>query len=151
MLLCCLFFLFFKQKTAYEMRISDWSSDVCSSDLEPINKIENYGVSLQADWNVGALTVTSITAYRKLDNFFDQDVDFTSADIVSEIRNQNVDTFTQELRIASDFDGPINFLLGGYYFDESIDQTSDLNTGPQARQFFELLAGGLGTIGRAHV
>src|SRR3546814_6473956 len=28
-----LFFFFFKQKTAYEMRISDWSSDVCSSDL----------------------------------------------------------------------------------------------------------------------
>src|SRR3546814_8524573 len=31
---CCMQFLFFfKQKTAYEMRISDWSSDVCSSDL----------------------------------------------------------------------------------------------------------------------
>src|SRR3546814_9390356 len=32
---CCEFssFFFFKQKTAYEMRISDWSSDVCSSDL----------------------------------------------------------------------------------------------------------------------
>src|SRR3546814_1973994 len=30
-MLCCVFF--FKQKTAYEMRISDWSSDVCSSDL----------------------------------------------------------------------------------------------------------------------
>src|SRR3546814_5903358 len=29
----CLFFFFFKQKTAYELRISDWSSDVCSSDL----------------------------------------------------------------------------------------------------------------------
>src|SRR3546814_7208697 len=29
----CVFF--FKQKTAYEMRISDWSSDVCSSDLDP--------------------------------------------------------------------------------------------------------------------
>src|SRR3546814_6893736 len=29
-----LVFFFFKQKTAYEMRISDWSSDVCSSDLE---------------------------------------------------------------------------------------------------------------------
>src|SRR3546814_10618867 len=28
-----LFLLFFKQKTAYEMRISDWSSDVCASDL----------------------------------------------------------------------------------------------------------------------
>src|SRR3546814_6232070 len=32
MFVCC-FFFFFKQKTAYEMRISDWSSDVCSSDL----------------------------------------------------------------------------------------------------------------------
>src|SRR3546814_4514615 len=31
---CCMAdFFFFKQKTAYEMRISDWSSDVCSSDL----------------------------------------------------------------------------------------------------------------------
>src|SRR3546814_7019066 len=29
----CFYFFFFKQKTAYEMRISDWSSDVCSSDL----------------------------------------------------------------------------------------------------------------------
>src|SRR3546814_18752326 len=35
MLLICVFF-FFKQKTAYEMRISDWSSDVCSSDLLPL-------------------------------------------------------------------------------------------------------------------
>src|SRR3546814_3291181 len=34
LLLLCSCFLFFKQKTAYEMRISDWSSDVCSSDLE---------------------------------------------------------------------------------------------------------------------
>src|SRR3546814_2368193 len=30
---CYFCFFFFKQKTAYEMRISDWSSDVCSSDL----------------------------------------------------------------------------------------------------------------------
>src|SRR3546814_19541713 len=34
---CCLFF--FKQKTAYEMRISDWSSDVCSSDLRAARRI----------------------------------------------------------------------------------------------------------------
>src|SRR3546814_4750763 len=33
MKMCIYFFFFFKQKTAYEMRISDWSSDVCSSDL----------------------------------------------------------------------------------------------------------------------
>src|SRR3546814_18417124 len=33
MFFCVFFVFFFKQKTAYEMRISDWSSDVCSSDL----------------------------------------------------------------------------------------------------------------------
>src|SRR3546814_3255407 len=31
-----MYFFFFKQKTAYEMRISDWSSDVCSSDLHSV-------------------------------------------------------------------------------------------------------------------
>src|SRR3546814_8970383 len=40
----CLFF-FFKQKTAYEMRISDWSSDVCSSDLPQDRWEENAGIS----------------------------------------------------------------------------------------------------------
>src|SRR3546814_2052793 len=33
MFVCVFFVFFFKQKTAYELRISDWSSDVCSSDL----------------------------------------------------------------------------------------------------------------------
>src|SRR3546814_5028057 len=40
MFLCLSCFFFFKQKTAYEMRISDWSSDVCSSDLEAAEEHE---------------------------------------------------------------------------------------------------------------
>src|SRR3546814_2448561 len=35
-------FLFFKQKTAYELRIRDWSSDVCSSDLLHIGRMDQY-------------------------------------------------------------------------------------------------------------
>ena len=107
----------------------------------PRNTVDNYGGSIQADWSTGPLTFTSITAYRELKNFLDQDVDFTSADIVTETRDQEVKTFTQELRLTSDFDGPINFLLGGFYFDESITQDSRLTTGPDARTFFALLAG----------
>src|SRR3546814_18039376 len=38
MLTFLIFFFFFKQKTAYEMRISDWSSDVCSSDLQTFRR-----------------------------------------------------------------------------------------------------------------
>src|SRR3546814_2122237 len=46
------YFFFFKQKTAYEMRISDWSSDVCSSDLRffrPGLSHPGYGVS---QWSI---------------------------------------------------------------------------------------------------
>ncbi|AOL95380.1 TonB-dependent receptor [Porphyrobacter sp. LM 6] len=107
----------------------------------PSNTVDNYGGSIQADWSTGPLTVTSITAYRELKNFLDQDVDFTSADVVTETRDQKVNTFTQELRLTSDFDGPINFLLGGFYFDESITQDSTLTTGADARTFFALLGG----------
>src|SRR3546814_5740378 len=38
---------FFKQKTAYEMRISDWSSDVCSSDLAKINIFVRIGLQIE--------------------------------------------------------------------------------------------------------
>src|SRR3546814_7854043 len=39
-----MFFFFFKQKTAYEMRISDWSSDVCSSDLTLFGRNSTAGL-----------------------------------------------------------------------------------------------------------
>lgn len=107
----------------------------------PVNELDSYGGSVQIDWETGPITVTSISAYRELKNFVDQDVDFTSADIVTEVRDQQVETLTQEFRIASDFDGPINFLLGGFYFDESVTQDSSLTTGTRGRAFFSLLGG----------
>src|SRR3546814_1122097 len=50
-----LFFFFFKQKTAYEVRISDWSSDVCSSDLLTIFRRCGERVSIY-DESVSRLT-----------------------------------------------------------------------------------------------
>src|SRR3546814_7191743 len=48
------FFFFFKQKTAYEMRISDWSSDVCSSDLLQLEReLRHPLLDAQADRMVG--------------------------------------------------------------------------------------------------
>src|SRR3546814_4466667 len=45
----CFYFFFFKQKTAYEMRISDWSSDVCSSDLERVIDSGRQGAQRDLD------------------------------------------------------------------------------------------------------
>ncbi len=108
----------------------------------PTNQVENYGASVQMDYQAGPISFTSITAYRELRNFFLSDIDYTSASLATETRDQAVDTFTQEFRITSDFDGPINFLLGGYYFDESISQDSAIQNGADIRDVFELLAGG---------
>src|SRR3546814_2904221 len=49
MLFFVCFFFFFKQKTAYEMRISDWSSDVCSSDLNLLDRYRQLDVVESTD------------------------------------------------------------------------------------------------------
>src|SRR3546814_9071113 len=50
---CNVCFFFFKQKTAYEMRISDWSSDVCSSDLRLDPRLAGDGGQIGPDIAVG--------------------------------------------------------------------------------------------------
>src|SRR3546814_6666516 len=62
----CIFF-FFKQKTAYEMRISDWSSDVCSSDLTRTRRCvfaaaaKILHVGLQLDHPHGRMAVAGLS------------------------------------------------------------------------------------------
>ena len=118
--------------------------DVVFTDVDPINEVENYGISGQIDYEFGALTLTSITAYRKTKLAADQDVDFTSLPAVSgaNIGDADIDTFTQELRIASDFDGPLNFLVGGYYFDEQVDTSDQIVYGNGFRPYANLLLQG---------
>src|SRR3546814_4859621 len=60
-LFCCVcfrvfVFFFFKQKTAYELRISDWSSDVCSSDLVGV---DDGHFAIKVTRNVGGKLVSS--------------------------------------------------------------------------------------------
>src|SRR3546814_9974826 len=45
-----LYVFFFKQKTAYEMRISDWSSDVCSSDLFAVAGVNRVLIAIMGRW-----------------------------------------------------------------------------------------------------
>ena len=107
------------------------------------NDITNAGVSMQADYEMGSLSFTSITAYRESRSKTNADSDFTSADLIGANRGDvDITTKTQELRLASDFDGPFNFLLGGYYFDESINNKQALTLGKDFRNFASALTGG---------
>ncbi|EDL48611.1 TonB-dependent receptor [Erythrobacter sp. SD-21] len=119
--------------------------DVIFTDVDPINEVQNYGISGQLDYEFGAITATSITAYRETSLAADQDVDFTSASLATgaNIGDADIDTFTQELRFSSDFDGPFNFLLGGYYFDESVSTRDQIVYGSDFRPYADLLVQGL--------
>src|SRR3546814_4709036 len=62
-----LFFFFFKQKTAYEMRISDWSSDVCSSDLREIARdlLAARGILRLAELRAAGVTAATVSRMEK--------------------------------------------------------------------------------------
>src|SRR3546814_1972312 len=67
-------FFFFKQKTAYDMRISDWSSDVCSSDLRNVAQIfiaelidQNDAIANES--NAGLLAMRLVNQMRRTDRF----------------------------------------------------------------------------------
>src|SRR3546814_2847406 len=66
-MLCVLYFFFFKQKTAYEMRISDWSSDVCSSDLRIVEPCDPTGENLVLDDALAAKAGTDFEKVERLE------------------------------------------------------------------------------------
>lgn len=110
------------------------------------NSIVDEGVSLQIDkgfdW-LGGMELTSITALRNNDTDFDSDSDFTSLDLLENVfQDVSIGTFTQEVRLASTSDGPLSWLVGGFYFDESISQNSGLDYGVDLRNYIDALATG---------
>lgn len=121
---------------------SDPFGDVVYNNIPSSNKIDNYGFSGQIDYTTGPLKLTSITAWRKTTSLTNQDSDFTSADLIGRNwQDQDISTFTQEMRLASQFDGPFNFLLGGFYFNEKINQANEIQWGSVARPYANLLVG----------
>src|SRR3546814_16730921 len=73
-------FFFFKQKTAYEMRISDWSSDVCSSDLDYAHHpVEIRAVLSAAREGVGAGRVVGVVQPHRFTRLRDHMDDFQQA------------------------------------------------------------------------
>jgi len=96
-------------------------------------KMEQGGVSLQADWDLGGYTLTSISAYRFWNWTPSNDVDLTSLSITTQGRIRDEERqATQELRITSPSDGPIEYTGGLYYYWEQDDGFSTFSYGKDA-------------------
>lgn len=117
-------------------------------DFDPTNKLANSGASLQIDWDfANEMLLTSITAFRTQSRDDNADVDFTSARLISEnINNSDVDTFSQELRLSQSLDS-LDWMIGGYYFDESLDYNSSILYDTAFRPYGDILsAGGVSSL-----
>lgn len=102
---------------------------------------EDFGVSGQLDWNIGDINLTSITAYRDWDSNRDQDIDFSAMDrAYRDDLKIGVESFTQEIRLQGEF-GRVNWLIGGFYGDETIEQNDTIRYGTQAGSYINNLLG----------
>lgn len=112
------------------------------------NKIDNGGLSFQGDIDLGEVQLTSITAYRESKLDTNQDSDFTSADLIGRNANKtDIQTFTQEFRVSSSGDGAVDWMIGAFYFDESVKIENDFRYGTDFRAYANVLsANNLNTV-----
>jgi outer membrane receptor protein involved in Fe transport len=106
---------------------------------DPNDTVEDGGVSLQADVDFDGFSFTSITALRNNESAYVNDVDFTSLDILRETAATKIDTFTQEFRLTSTGDNKLDWMVGGFYFDEEVITGDVLIYGDLARPYFDVL------------
>ncbi|HEX6899030.1 MAG TPA: TonB-dependent receptor [Thermoanaerobaculia bacterium] len=114
--------------------VSGFEQDEVAQDGLNEQHIDSMGGVVKLDWNLGGWTLTSVTGYETLEMYSRGDIDggfgavfappsgpgvipfpSESADGIPDL-----DQVTQELRLASDTDGKLDWLAGFYYFDEDL-------------------------------
>jgi iron complex outermembrane recepter protein len=105
---------------------SDTSPQLASAiptfgDGEPQFRSTQYLDVLQANLRISPqLTLTSITGFYRLDEFLADNYAYTDLSTISAVSDLTNNQTTEELRLASNFSGPANFLVGGFYQDQKL-------------------------------
>jgi len=82
---------------------------------------ESFALTLKGEIDLGFATLSTITGYRDWSLVGAQDSDSTALQLFNNNGNVSSEQFSQELRLASNGDGPFSWIIGGFYFDESTD------------------------------
>jgi iron complex outermembrane recepter protein len=98
---------------------------------------KDWGVSGELNWDFGGAELTSVSAFRDYKYTQGQDSDFNALDLLHRTdEDRRFKTFTQELRLQGEaFDGRLDWLIGGYYADETLTQDQDLKYGADYERF----------------
>jgi outer membrane receptor protein involved in Fe transport len=105
---------------------------IVSANLVPVADVDNYGVTGEIEFPISdSADLIFIGSYRKFESLETYDSDFTGLDIFDvDLIDLELETWTAELRLQGDaFEGKLNYVLGGYFSDESIDQSVTFSLG----------------------
>lgn len=94
--------------------------DEISTNAGEYGRSSQFGGSLHLDWDVGALSLASITGYERFKTRGAGDGDYTPLEISRSYTRARSQQWTQELRLASPQSDRLNWILGVYYFNEKI-------------------------------
>ncbi|MFO6446232.1 TonB-dependent receptor [Erythrobacter sp. NE805] len=118
---------------------------VVSANFVPEANIKNYGVTGELEFPVSDnANLIFIGSYRKYQSFERYDTDFTGLNLFNvDGLNLDIDTWTAELRLQGEAaGGRLNYMVGGFYSDERIDQNQTFGLGSQYEANLGALLGG---------
>ena len=107
-------------------------------DFDPVSEGDNSGITVHYTKEGDGTTLESITSMRNSYNTNVQDVDFDAAPIVNPSpQTKELDAVTQEFRLYSNDNEKLNWLVGGYYYQEDLDWDESIYFGPLWRTYVE--------------
>jgi iron complex outermembrane receptor protein len=114
--------------------------------FEPYNDVENDGVSLHIEKDLGFATLTSITSDRETNMRSNFDADFSAARLINENKlDYDFETFTQELRLTSNGDSDVQWTVGAFFADEDTYNNRTVLYGDDIETYVDLLLSGAGS------
>jgi iron complex outermembrane receptor protein len=99
----------------------DYSNEVANS-LNSSHKRETFAGTLELTLELDSMDLVSLTSYTDTESDRYTDIDIREEYLLDFFRPERMDVFTQEIRLASTHDGPLQWLVGGYYslFEEKM-------------------------------
>lgn len=102
---------------------------ITAVDFLPESSNEDAGLSVEINYDFESFTLTSISAFRDFKSFDRIDADFSNVDILSDMNDAEQQSFSQEFRITRDLGERGSLVAGVYYFEQDLNNVSQLSLG----------------------
>lgn len=103
------------------------------------DKVDDWGISAELNWDLGDTALTIIASTRNYENFQQLDADHSSADLLTRVQTFDNDETSLEIRWASTGSNTIDWTVGAFVFDQEIKFNSPLPFGEDLRPYVNAL------------